>query len=158
VTVEAGDLSQAGDVALTPTVGAAFTAVVASFTSNNPTAQASSFSAWIDWGNGTLSAGAIVAVPNGSAGVLFQVWGSGQYAAEGGSTITPPAAGGTPPTSSPATAVVLGTPILAQPAPIYPVEGQWYRGVVATFSYGNLLAGASDFWAVVEWGNGDTSP
>src|SRR5262249_12127867 len=146
------------DPALTPTVGSAFTAVVASFTSSNPNAQASRFSAWIDWGNGFLSAGVITAQSNGSAGFIFQVWGSATYAAEGGYTINTTVSGGPTLPSFPPTAVVQGLPIEAEAEPISPVEGEWYSGVVATFTYGNLLAGAADLWAVVEWGNGDTSP
>ena len=57
----------------------AFTATVATFTDANPQASASDFTASLDWGDGTVSAGTVSALAGGG----FAVGGSHQYEAKG---------------------------------------------------------------------------
>jgi uncharacterized protein (TIGR03118 family) len=61
-----------------PTEGATFSGAVATFASSDVAAQAGNFTATIDWGDGTTSAGTVVANPEGG----FNVVGAHLYAEE----------------------------------------------------------------------------
>ncbi len=71
---------------VTPSASVAFTGVVASFTTSLLNAQASDFSATIDWGDGTTSPA--TAIVPASTGVGFDVAGMHTYSAAGTFTIT----------------------------------------------------------------------
>src|SRR5207302_1202078 len=68
---------------VTPTEGASFSGVVASFTDADPAGTATDYSATISWGDGHSSSGTIPA--NGSG---FDVSGSNTYAEEGSNAVT----------------------------------------------------------------------
>jgi hypothetical protein len=68
---------------LTATAGAPFTGVVARFTDGNPFGKVADFTASIDWGDGTSSAGSITL---GSG--RFAVHGTHTYATAGNKTVT----------------------------------------------------------------------
>ncbi|HWB13519.1 MAG TPA: DUF4214 domain-containing protein [Pirellulales bacterium] len=82
VTAEDATLSATG-TAVTTAAGSAFSGAVASFTDANPGATGSDFTASIDWGDGTTTAGTVAS--NGSGG--FSVNGTHTYAASGTDTI-----------------------------------------------------------------------
>jgi uncharacterized delta-60 repeat protein len=69
---------------VSPTAGAPFTGIVASFTDADPASNVSQYTATITWGDGNTSAGTIAA--NSSGG--FNVTGTNTYAAAGTYTIT----------------------------------------------------------------------
>jgi hypothetical protein len=80
-----------GDAALTATPEsitvekrASFTETVATFTDANPGAPVSDFTATIDWGDGTTSAGTITALPGGG----FAVSGDHEYKRKGTYSVT----------------------------------------------------------------------
>jgi len=66
--------------------GQAFTEPVATFTDANPAAPVSQFSALIDWGDTSSSAGTIT--QPGGAGTVFDVSGTHTYATSGGYTVS----------------------------------------------------------------------
>jgi hypothetical protein len=67
---------------ITVTTGTAFSGVVATFTDTTPGASAGSFTASIDWGDGTTSAGTVTADPKGG----FDVTGTHTYTQSTGHT------------------------------------------------------------------------
>ena len=79
-------------VAITPgtiptqVVGTAFTGAVATFTASNPSAPTTDFSASLDWGDGTTSAGTVT--QPGGPGTPFEVSGSHTYTASAEYSIT----------------------------------------------------------------------
>jgi FG-GAP-like repeat len=126
---------------------------VASFTVNNTTDTASAFTATIDWGDGTTSAGTVVG-SNGS----FTVEGGHAYADEG----SPTAAVTITHTADNAQLALLGTVSVADTdnltghgrtftfAPNQPLTNV----TVATFTDTNTGNVAGDFTANIDWGDG----
>lgn len=143
---------------LTASEGAAFSGNVALLTvpgSNDPAAE---YSAVIDWGDGTTSAGTVT----GESG-NYTVAGEHIYAEEGAYTITLVAseASSTPPTSASATLVMDvadSDAFVVSDIPISATEGVKFSGPVATFAdpgYPGQVVG--DFTASIKWGDGTTS-
>ena len=129
---------------------------VATFTDGNLADTAGSFTATIDWGDGTTTTGTIVG-SNGS----FTVDGGHTYADEGSfsaiATVTR--------TSDNATVVASGGVAVAEDD-VLSGQGTTISGnpgqvlsnvVVATFSDTDTIAPASDFSATIDWGDGTTS-
>lgn len=112
-------------VTVTGTAGSALGGVVATFTDANAGAPASDFTARIDWGDGTTSAGSVVASGGG-----FQVVGGHVYASPSQYPVRVSVTDGSPvgvvaaTTSATATAVVAPAPPaptpVPQPAPVAP--------------------------------------
>ncbi|HVX15776.1 MAG TPA: NF038129 family PEP-CTERM protein [Pirellulales bacterium] len=75
-------LVAAGD-SITATAKVAFTGQVATFSDADPSGTAADFTATIDWGDGTSSAGTVAAGPSGP----FEVTGMHTYASAGNDTI-----------------------------------------------------------------------
>jgi hypothetical protein len=137
------------------TEGVSATLTLASFTDANSFATAGDFTADIDWGDGSTSAGTIAA--NGSGG--FDVSGTHTYDHAGGKspvvTITG-AGGGT--THATATVSVDNANLSATGQDLSAVEGASTGAVtVASFTDDNAAASAGDFTAVIHWGDGITS-
>jgi hypothetical protein len=82
LTVTTTTLTTAG-TAIAATAGTAFSGVVATFTTDNPIAAASDFTAAIDWGDGQTSPAAVRASAGG-----FEVVGDHTYAAGGTYPVT----------------------------------------------------------------------
>lgn len=154
-TVAEGDALVGVPVNVVTTEGAAFNGTVATFADSNTAAQASGFTANIDWGDGSTSAG-VVSGSNGS----FTVSGAHTYADEATRTATVTLTDISPGTASAtanstfnvvdATLSITGTHIVS-------TEGITFSGTVATFSDANSLATPSDFTATITWGDGDTT-
>jgi hypothetical protein len=118
----------------------------------------------IDWGDGSTSN---VPVPkNGGNGVYVPVTASHKYADEGTHTtkvsLFARKADGTCPTmgcrfdGARGTATVNDAPLTASGVD-RTSDTRTYSGIVATFTDGNPDAPASDFSAVIDWGDGSTS-
>ncbi len=132
---------------------------VATFADQNPGATGTDFTATINWGDGSTSAGTVTQVSGSSAnGVSFSVAGSHQYTEEGtfATTITIVDDGG-------ATTVAHGTATIADaaltasatPPTVATTEGQPFTGAVASFTDANPLANVADFTYVsINWGDG----
>jgi hypothetical protein len=144
--------------------GVSMTESVATFTDANPDAPIGDFSAVIDWGDGTQSDGTITQ-PNGP-GTPFLVTGTHEYDdSEDGNvemdgwpvTVTITDIGGS---------VAIATsqantfdPVLIDPGvAVQAVAGSPFQGNVATFSTTDLSASTKEFTAVINWGDGQSSP
>ena len=156
VTVNDAALTAAAGAPLTGTEGAALTGVtVATFSDANPNATVNDFTAMITWGDGSTSAGTVVATGNG-----FAVTGTHTYADEGSylASVAITDKGGS--TANASTTVTVNDAALtaAAAAPLTGTEGAALTGVtVATFSDANPNATVNDFTAMITWGDGSTS-
>jgi hypothetical protein len=151
------------------TSGTAFTGTVATFTSTDTAATASSFTATIDWGDGTTSTGTITADPKGG----FDVSGTHTYTDAddifsfffGPRThqfvihvaITDTLTNDKAITESLATVAPTAPNLAVTAQNITATSGQQFSGQVATFTDVNTSATASDFTATINWGDGTTS-
>ncbi len=129
---------------------------VASFTDSNNAAVPGNFTATINWGDGTTSAGSI------TGGPTFLVSGTHTYAVGGTFTVTvnisdvaPGAGTGT----ATGTATSVGTVISPSPHNFNFVVGTALTSqLVATFTDSNTAAAPGNFTATINWGDGTTSP
>jgi extracellular elastinolytic metalloproteinase len=143
------------------TEGLEFSGIVAAFRDTNPFSQASDFTATIQWGDGTQSAGRVS--PDGTGQFLV----TGRHAYRSASLTQPggmyqvtvelfePAANATVTAVSPA--VVANAQIAGTGLTFDVVEGTAEAVLVATIRDANALAQASDFSAVIDWGDLTTS-
>lgn len=134
---------------------AMFNGTVATFTDNDTSQPASNFTASIDWGDGTTTAGVVT----GSAG-SFSVAGTHTYADEGSFavkvTITDTANAVT--ATGTATATVGESDVLGGTGlTISAIQGVPFTGAVATFSDTNTANTASDLTATINWGDSSTT-
>ena len=137
------------------TEGQQFSGGVAAFTATSPTAAASDFTATIDWGDGTTTAGTVTA---GGAGG-FLVSGSHQYAEEGSQTVTVTIHDASSNTITAQDAVTAAdAPLYANGTHFTTTPGQTQHGVVVgSFTDAGGAEPASDFTATIDWGDGTTS-
>ncbi|MGO9464210.1 MAG: TIGR03118 family protein [Isosphaeraceae bacterium] len=139
-----------------PVEGAPFTAVVARFTDADGNTDAAQYAASINWGNGRVTRGSIVADPKGG----FDVIGSYTYARTGVFRITAQIGDTDGDSVSVSTSnVVTEAAITATGTTIHPTRLQSLLNVVvATFTDADHSLKASDFSATINWGDGQTSP
>src|SRR5439155_663913 len=149
-----------GDAALTPASpsvnaieGAGFDGAVATFADANHKADASDFTASIDWGDGTLSAGIVF----GSGG-SYSVAGSHTYAEDGTYAVSVAIrdAGGSTATIT-GTAAVGDAILNATGVRLIATEGISFTGTVAMFMDADPRSDIADLSATVTWGDGHTS-
>jgi hypothetical protein len=141
-----------------PTVGQPFTGTVATFIDSNAPGAVDDYSAIIDWGNGTTS-GTVAAVP-GAPG-HFTVSGTNTYNAAGTYNVTVTVARAslnqTVSTSLAAgnetKAIVSGPTLTVNGTSLVKSVNGLVNDTVATFTDTDLPYKASDFTAVVNWGN-----
>jgi hypothetical protein len=153
-----GDLSGIG-MTFSATVGTSFSGNVATFNDAGSAATAGSFTATIDWGDGSgTSTGTVSGAPG-----AFTVSGTHTFT-DGGALpvrvfITETGINPAPAATVTALANVPDTDVLAATATaaINQTEGQTFSGTVATFSDNNLVAPSTDFIATIVWGDGGTS-
>jgi hypothetical protein len=134
-----------------------FNLPVATFTDSDTTKTPGSFTATINWGDGSTSAGTI----NGGSG-SFTLTGQHTYADEGMFTLTVTASEILPGTATASTAlgratvteadVLSGTPMTFTPVVTVP-----FTGPVATFSDTNATNVPGGFTATINWGDATTS-
>jgi hypothetical protein len=156
-TATVGLLGQASLASATERVALAANTTVASFTDGNHTDAAGGFTATIDWGDGTTSAGTVVG-SNGS----FSIEGGHTYADEGNFALTTTlvrTSDHTVATSTGSVAVAEHDVLTAQGTTLIAGAGQPLANVqVATFTDTDTAALAGDFVASINWGDGSTSP
>lgn len=139
---------------ISATEGSAFTGTVATFTDPDPLSTAAEYTASIDWGDGSSSAGTVV----GSGG-NFSVSGSHTYAEEGSYTTTVTITDvDTPDNGATAngTATVADAAIssaCAAPA----TSGSVFTGPTASLSDANTGGSTADFTATINWGDASSS-
>ena len=153
VTVAAAPLLATG-TSLTASANLAFTQQVATFSAADTTATASSFSALVQWGDGTTSTGTIVADLAGG----FDVQGTHTYAATGSFVVTATvgdAAGDSAIATDTASVIRarLSSPRRSISRRCRPSPAR----TVATFVSTNPVATVADFTSTIAWGDGAIS-
>jgi uncharacterized protein (TIGR03118 family) len=152
---DANTLTPIGSSTLATTEGQTASGVLATFSDAYAGNPASDFSAGVDWGDGTTTSATV----SGQAPV-FTVTGSHVYAEAGVYTakvVLSHKAPGTADATANATVDVADAPLTASGITISPVEGNAFKGEVASFSDANTLGSASDFTATIDWGDGTTT-
>jgi hypothetical protein len=140
----------ASGVPIAATEGTLFDGTVATFTDPDASATAGEYSAAIDWGDTTSSAGTVT----GSGG-SFTVSGSHVYAEEGSYPVTVTitdtdnAANSATATSTATVADAALSSTCAVPA----FTAQAYAGPTATFTDASSTGTLSDFTATIDWGD-----
>jgi len=139
--------------------GNPFTSAVATFTSDDPQPQLpGSYTASIDWGDGSAASAGTIAGP--TLGVLTAT-GTHTYAAAGTFAVTvtvtdavdDSVATGSPANATPGELVV----ILSGIRGLSVVEGAVFNGQVATYSDPGTADPISSFVATIDWGDGATT-
>jgi hypothetical protein len=135
---------------------------VASFTDGTlllACANASEYSATVDWGDGSTSSGAVVHTSTALLGSCnYDVTASHTYAEAGSYTydVTIDGPGGTLDAGT-ATATIADAPLNAGGIDFSATRNTSFTTTVATFADANSLAKAGDFTAAISWGDGSTS-
>ena len=146
----------AAGMTIAATEGALFSGPVAGFSDPDTAATASEYSATIDWGDGTSSAGTI----SGSGG-SFTVSGDHTYADEGSYSVTVTIVDNDTPANTAtasSTANVADAALTAGTLTLVDgVEGTSSTSASFSFTDGNATATAADFTATIDWGDGTTS-
>jgi hypothetical protein len=154
-------LAGVGDAPLTAqgtnisaTEGLAFSGAVATFTDANPNGPLGDFSATINWGDGSSSAGTVATAVGGG----FMVSGSHTYADEGNYSVSVfiSDVGGASITAN-GSAAVADASLAAQGTSISATEGIAFSGNVASFTDANPNSSVGDFTATINWGDGQSS-
>ncbi|MDR3633479.1 MAG: Ig-like domain-containing protein, partial [Isosphaeraceae bacterium] len=125
---------------------------VATFNDADIFSQPSDFTATIDWGDGTTTAGSVVSLSGGN----YAISGSHMYmqAQPYSVAVTINDIGGQT-TSVVSTATVADAPLIgAAPYTLTPTVGQAFSGAVAQFTDPDRFAAPSNFIASINWGDG----
>jgi hypothetical protein len=145
----------AAPVGISASEGVSFSGPAATFTDSDTAQAASNFTATVDWGDGTATAGTVA----GAAGA-FSVSGTHTYADEGSfpvTTVVTDIANALTVTAN-GTATVLDTDVLTGAGlAITATRSVTFSGPVATFSDTNTTNPPSDFVATINWGDGTTT-
>jgi hypothetical protein len=145
------------------TEGATLSGTVATFTDGTlllACTTASSYTATIDWGDGSTSAGGVSQAPTALLGACnYTVSASHTYAEAGGYTYSVTIAGpdGTINTGA-RTASIADAPLSAAGIDFSATKGTSFTTTVATVGDANSLARPGDFTATISWGDGTTAP
>jgi len=131
---------------------------VATFTDSDPGSAPGIYTATIDWGDGTQSVGNVLAGGVGSVGD-WRVQGAHLFAAAGHYTtwVTVSSIYGEWVTAGGDTTVQAFQSIAAVGTPVTGTQGTAATGTLATFTGSDPLAGAADYAATIDWGDGSTS-
>jgi hypothetical protein len=134
--------------------GVSFTTVVATFSDSLASAVPGDFTATINWGDATSSAGTV-----SGGGGSFQVSGTHTYASTGSFPVVVTLADDGPGT---ATATVTSTAQVASGLAVTAVnfstpEAAAWNGTVATFSDADGSKTAASFTTTINWGDGSTT-
>jgi hypothetical protein len=155
-TVTESDTLSGTPVTFTATAGTSFTGTVANFTDSYTGNVPGDFTATVNWGDATTSAGTVT-----GGGGSFAVSGTHTYAAAGTFSVTVTLTDDAPGT---ATAMVTSTGdvgaaagLTAFPRTITPTEGVGFNGVVASFTDGRGGALPGELTSTIDWGDGTTT-
>jgi hypothetical protein len=142
-----------GSVPIAANEGAVFSGQVMGFDDTDPGKTASDYTASIAWGDGTISAGTVVAV-----GAGFGVTGSHAYAEHGTyngiTTVTDHAS--TASSSLTATIAEL-SPLVVSGNNITATAGVSFSGQVGTVTDNGNKEAISDYVVIIDWGDGTTA-
>jgi hypothetical protein len=126
---------------------------VATFTDNTPGDTANSFTATINWGDGTTTAGTV----EGSGG-MFTVDGGHRYADEGSDTATVTLTRKSDQLQSTASgSIAVAENDVLTPFGIVGAAAPTFSGTIATFTDTDSFNVAGDFAASIDWGDGTTT-
>jgi hypothetical protein len=154
-TVAESDSLSGTPVSFAALAGTSFTTTVANFTDTFTGNVAGDFTATIDWGDATTSAGTVT-----GGGGAYSVSGTHTYAGSGTFTVMVTLTDDAPGTATAtvaSTAHVAGTGVNAFPATFAATEGTAFNGVVATFTDSRAGALVGDFTATINWGDATTT-
>ncbi len=127
---------------------------VAQFTDSDPNESVANLMAIINWGDGTTSPGMI-----GGGSGSFTVSGGHTYIEEGQYSISVAASNAGSQLSIGSQASVFDAPLTPAASPsVFGEEGSSLSGIVGNFTDGNVFGSASDFTAIINWGDGTSSP
>ena len=144
---------------ITPSIGQPFTGIVASFFDTNTSNASQDLSATITWGNGNVTTGTVIQVL--ATPELFEVQGTNTYTAAGTYPVSVLIVntGGQSATAS-STAIVAAPTLMATGTtfPATPGIPLLINTVVANFVDTNLNATDQTIMAVINWGDGKSSP
>jgi hypothetical protein len=151
-TVAESDSLSGTPVSFAALAGTSFTTTVGNFTDTFTANVPGDFTATIDWGDATTSAGTVT-----GGGGAYSVSGTHTYAGSGTFTVTVTLSDDAPGTATAqvtSTAHVAGSGLNAFPVTFAPTEGTSFNGVVATFTDSRAGAVPGDFSASINWGDG----
>jgi hypothetical protein len=155
-TIAEGDSLTGTGTSLSVTEGTAFSGTVATFTDTNPANTALGFTATIDWGDGTISAGTVIE----QAGIMV-VLGSHTYADEGSftatATLSDPGSGTAMASAQSSVTAAEGDSFTGTPYTITAPPNKTFGVTVAVFQNANTSNQPNDFTATIDWGDGTTS-
>jgi len=154
-TVTEADVLSGSPVTFSAAAGVSFTGTVAKFSDQLTTSGAGDFTATIDWGDATTSAGTV----SGSAG-SFDVSGTHTYAGTGTFSVTVTLSDDAPGTAMAqvtSTAHVGSSALFVTPVDFSIPEHSSFNGTVATFIDSDKTKISSAFTTSIDWGDG-TSP
>jgi ELWxxDGT repeat protein len=132
--------------------GTAFNGPVVSFLDPGGSDPVAHYTASIDWGDGTSSAGTV-----GPSGYFLRAYGNHTYAQAGSYTVRVTVADGAGPVTATEAVQVADAPLYAHGGSYTLTAGAAYNGPVASFRDANPLSTAADYQAVIAWGDGSTS-
>jgi len=127
--------------------------VTATVTDPGGTLPAGDFAASVDWGDGTISAGEIVALGSGS----YEVRGAHGYRRHGSYAVSIRVADTRLRAATIETDAKVADATLSARGRTVRASRLTFRGAVATLNDGNRLALARDFTATIDWGDGRRS-
>jgi hypothetical protein len=141
----------ASGVNVSADVGTAFNGAVATYTDSNPAETAASYSATIDWGDGTpASADSAITGPS-----PFTVFGVHTYTKAGTFTVTVTITEDTSLASISAIATAKVSGLTSETGTSFSaMVGAPFNGAVATFTDSDSTEGAAAFAATIDWGDG----
>jgi len=140
---------------LNGTEGSTTTGTVATFTDPDPASTAAEYTATIDWGDTTTSAGVI----SGAVGGPFTVTGSHAYQEEGSYTLTVKITDVDNPgnTATATSTATIGDAALAAVCAAPAAIPMSYSGPTAGLSDANHFGTTADFTATINWGDTSSS-
>lgn len=152
-TITESDSLTGTPLSFTALAGAAFTGTVATFSDTFTGNAASDFTATIDWGDATVTAGTVT-----GGGASYSVSGTHTYASAGTFTVMVTLSDDKPGTATATVSstahVGAGAGLTAFPQTFAATEGTAFNGTVATFTDGRNGAVVTDFSATITWGDG----